>query len=326
MQLLIPPHMAGYDLTRAPGPQNHGGGVGVKYARMQQALSTLYPAERISSLEDVTADTVIVDWLWFGYQGFHTRADAIDAFIQKGIRNVMLCGSETNVLCWQPQLLTKLLKSVRWVTHNCEYQRQMYRSAGIYDSHYLCDPVPERLFYPAQKAARLIASGQVSWQKRSEAVSQLFMLLKGSGIETCYLGSATLWGDKESEVAQADRFRLERDIEQAADIFHRNVPQAEMAYWTNTAQHYVHVAYHDCSSQGMQEAALAGAVLWGLQHPICAERPVFMFDTIEELADGLIHFPTPQLSIRAEEVHTFAHKSWSMEAFERQFTRIVQGT
>lgn len=163
---------------------------------------------------------------------------------------------------------------------------------------------------------------------------RLFELLRHSGIETCYAGSATTWGDKTSALGQdfhspersKDRFRLQQDLEDVTDVFLGDVTQATAARYSNSAWYHVHVAHHDCSCQNQQEAALGGAVLWGLAHPLSAERPVFWESSVEALSESILSYQqTFDAAQHSQEVYDFAMANWSYDAFEAQFKRIVGG-
>ena len=320
MRLLYPEAVSRFDIARAPGMTNAGGGMGTKASRVEEVLRQRYPdVRRVSALEEVDSDAVIVDALWFvnDYEG------KVESFLNRKFRFSMLYGSQECILSWPAKYRAQLLAGITCVTHNCEYQRAMYRSCGIFHSQYLCDPVPEHIFYAAPKVQRVFASGQISWEKNTRALIELYRALQGSGIETCYMGSATMWGENVSSSAMSMRYRLESELQSVTDIFHGNLSQAEVAKVSNTSMHHVHVAHYDCSCQNQQEAALGGAVLWGLKHPINMERPVFAYAKPRECAKAMrLFIDTNQKSTQVRE---FAERNWSYAAFLRQFDKILQG-
>lgn len=322
MDILVPASVAQYDLSRPPGNANPGGGVGVKYARVEEVLQRRSPSvRRVSALESIRSDFVIVDPLWFNWNNRDNREEKLEAFLQMAFPHVLLYGSEQNLLRWPARLREKLVSQVSWITHNCRYQRDMFRACGIYQSQYLCDPVPEHIFYPVQKERRIYASGQISWEKNTEALIEVFLYLQGSGIETCYIGSASTWGDGDCPAADMRRQELASELEEVTDVFLGNVSQAVAARWANSSLYHLHVATHDCSCQNQQEAALGGAVLWGLQHPINGERPVFWYKSTAEVAEAILSY---QHTRQAQDIASLAQSNWSYEAFLRQFDRILQ--
>ena len=87
----------------------------------------------------------------------------------------------------------------------------------------------------------------------------------------------------------------------------------------------MHVAQYDCSCQNQQEAALGGAVLWGLTHPLGAERPVFWYKSPVEVAEAIcLYEETLEAKQRSQDVYDFAMAQWSYEAFLRQFDKILR--
>lgn len=323
MNLLVPESVARFDLSRAPGMTNPGGGMGTKYARAEEVLSRRYPTvRRVWELEQIDTSSVIVDALWFPGE----MEEKIDAFLARGFRFSMLYGSQENLLSWPERLRQKLLSDIDVITHNCEYQRAMYRSVGIYHSQFLCDAVPEEVFSPAPKEPRIFASGQISTEKNTPALIELFYWLQDLDIQTCYMGSATLWGESVSSSAVSERYQLQAELESVTDEFHGNLSQAQVARISNTSAYHVHVAHYDCSCQNQQEAALGGAVLFGLGHPINAERPVMGALSIEGLVDAIttVHTVGEGQAYQAE-IHEHALRHWSYEAFLGQFDKILQG-
>ena len=324
MRILVPEAVAQFDLRMPVGNRNPGGGMSVKYARVEEALRQRYPdVRRVSTLAEVETESVIVDALWF----LDNLASKVDAFLTRKFRFAMLYGSQECLLTWPNKHRVKLLSGIDVITHNCDYQRAMYRACGIHHSQFLCDPVPEHVFYPAPKVPRIFASGQISIEKNTPALIALFEMLQGSGIETGYLGSATMWGETVSSASVAMRYRLQSELEAVTDTFMGNLSQAEVARISNASAYHVHVAHYDCSCQNQQEAAMGGAVLFGLRHPINAERPVMQCHEISELAASIIkvHGIDDGRPLGEEAVHEYAMSHWSYAAFLSQFDRILQG-
>ncbi len=328
LTLLVPDVAARYTLERPPGPRNPGGGVGVKYARMEQMLSEAYHVHRTADLNTVATDFVIVEPLWFvWFENQRADADAInnrlEAFLKRMFRNILVCGSEHELFLWPAKRRQRLVTAATWITHNCTYLRRLFQACGIPNSRLLCDAVPEHVFYPVQKQNRIYAASHISWQKQTHALIALYRALADTDIETVYMGSAQTWGDNTSHTAQMQRFQLEAELREVTDIFLGDVRQDTVAYYANSSMHHVHVAHHDTCCQNQQEAALGGATLWGLNHPINTERPVHQFQTPAGLIDALRN-AKPRFR-HNEEVHDYALKHFSYAAVLSQFHHIVRG-
>ena len=62
IDILVPKAIVGFDAQKPVGDSNAGGGMGIKYARVEEALLHRYPSvSRISRLDKVTADVVMID-------------------------------------------------------------------------------------------------------------------------------------------------------------------------------------------------------------------------------------------------------------------------
>ena len=325
IDILLPETIASFSMSKPPGPENPTAGMGMKYARVQEVLSRRYKVRRVSELSEVSEDFVIVDPVWFNSNP-HERADA---FLQCGFGRVLLYGSEQSLAKLPASVRLRLADEATWVTHNTQYLQKLHQVMGISDSWYLCDPVPEHVFYPAKKEFRVYASGQISREKSIPLLIEIFGYLAPTNIETCYIGSASLWGAEPLVASRKSQMLLERELRAVTDTFLGNISQAEVAYWTNTSMMHVHVAQHDCSCQNQQEAALGGAILFGMTHPLNRERPVHAFKSASECAvaiqEQLKHPKVAGVTYGRTRIveHALAH--WSYAAFDTQFENLLRG-
>ena len=194
LKFLIPAQFMNYDLLKPPSFANTGSGVGVKYARIEEAGSPYYNCESVSDTSAVEmGDIVFADWLWFcATQGKGIIDQVKDFIVMQNPKCIY--GSECCVVTWPQQLIRQLVQNVNIITHNTEYQKSLYQTINIYNSRFLCDPVPEEIFSPhPRKKRRLVAVGQISRAKRSEAVLEIFTSLKDTGVERCYVGGSLVW-------------------------------------------------------------------------------------------------------------------------------------
>ena len=143
IDLLVTESSSRYDVLAPPGDNNSGGGMGVKYARVCEVLSRQHAVRRVYRLEDIQSDFVIADATWFVWDNPQDINNAVQSFVECGFPRVLLYGSEHSFMSFPSLLRDALTDACTWVTHNCKYQRNLYRMCGIYDSVYLCDPVPE---------------------------------------------------------------------------------------------------------------------------------------------------------------------------------------
>ena len=154
--------------------------------------------------------------------------------------------------------------------------------------YFLCDPIPEEIFVPsARKVKRLVMVGQTSEAKRSDATVKIFRDLKSSGVETCYIGGSTVWGDKAGK--KDSQFHYQ--IQQVADKFVENATQQEVADIINESAYYAHVARHDVASSSMQENIVVQNIIFGLTHPVLRERTSYRYSDASLLASAVAEYP-----------------------------------
>jgi len=324
IDFLIPETHVTYDLTKKNGTNNPGGGIAVKYARVIEAAEPYWEAKRVSETEEITSDIVLVDWQWFVNRDREEIIEATKAFLQLDVRLKILYGSDLTIIK-APRKIRELVlegghgrSGVDIVTHNSEYQRNLYKAAGIHDSTLLIDPTPEHLFYPAEKHNRVIAIGQVGWYKRTDLVIKTFHKLTLKGIETCYVGGKNTWGDN---VPTAQDVELHEQLKDLADIFIENASTTETAYWTNTSKYYIHVSHHDCSNQAGQENMMAGNLIYGLTHPINRERYGWVHDTTQEIADSITK--TTDFEKESKTTRKVARRKYSYATWRHQLGTLL---
>ena len=325
INILLPKAVAQYDMSRPPGFDNPTCGMGLKYARVEEALRLRYPnVRRVWDVDQVNADVVIVDPLWFKHGERDTRLQVLDEFLRQNYGCVLLFGAEQFLMVMPDELRRRLLPNVTWVTHCSRYQQHVFRTRGIHNSTYLSDPIPE-IFAPGTKVSRVYTASQVNWEKRTNHLIEIYAALQYTPIETVFVGSATMWGEHISNIERGVRFRLQSDLESVCNTFVGNAAAQEVSVWANTSMHHVHVGQHDVSSPNQQEAALSGCVLWGMGHPLNEERPVYQYRHAREIVDAMLKMERSEWQKRSEMVREFALRHWSYEAFLTQFARLLQG-
>ena len=322
LKFLIPPDFANFDLLKPMGPGNLGGGVALKYARVEEAGTPCFNCKRISLTNEIQPDDIVfVDWMWFCVIKDDAQpVDRVKAFIEIPNHKIIY-GSEFCVSSMPRQLITSAVEKADMVLHNSNQLRNLYRTIGIHDSWFLSDPVPP-IFAPSMfKTPRLICVGQISEAKNTEAAITIFEGLEGTGIERYFLGGMSLWGDIPEDKGV---IALQNRVRDAADVFIENGTQEEVAKACNGATFYAHFAIHDVSSYAGQENMSAGNIVFGLTHPILRERTQLRFDTPESLTKAIADY-----SLDAEDYHAdvketlrLAHK-WSYEAWRVQMSDVL---
>ena len=324
LKFLLPAEFVDYDLLKPPGPNNIGGGVGVKYARIEEAGGEDYRCTRISDTGAVEEDDIVfADWLWFCATDGKSISDQVKAFIE--LKNPKcVYGSELCVLTWPQNVLQRLIESANLITHNTEYQRRLYHVIGIYNSRFLCDPIPKPLFPPSlhKKHRRLMCVGQISEAKRSNAVVEIFERLEGSEVERAYIGGCMAWGSAYPHKKSA---QLHNQIKSVSDVFVENATQGEMAAIIAESAFYAHVSYHDVASSSCQENMSVGNITFGLTHPVLRERTPYRFETPSSLAEAVMGYPFQSEAHQADMEKTVAVAAqWSYAAWQEQIAAILR--
>ena len=324
LKFLLPSQFSSYDLLNPPGPHNRGGGVGVKYARIEEAGGDAYDCQRISDVQDVgPEDIVFADWLWFCSTGGKSIVDQVKSFIELPSPRCVY-GSELCVLTWPQNVLQRLVEHTDLITHNTAYQRNLYEVIGIYNSRFLCDPVPAPAFAPSaqKKRRRLVCMGQISEAKRSDAVVEIFERLEGSEVERCYIGGCMAWGTYYQDKRSG---QLHKQIESLSDLFIENATQQEATEIINESSFYAHVSYHDVASSSNQENMAAGNIVFGLMHPVLRERTKYRFAKPEALAEAVVKYPFQTEKHQEAMKQTVSSAAdWSYEAWQEQIDAILR--
>ena len=201
---LTHPKFLNYDPSILPSSQGGGGGMATKTYRVLEALRDVYPRTRgICDASEITADTVLIEPLRFTLpmEGYDDREyENVEKLIH-GLRNhesrkILYC-SELTLMRMPHHLREQVVGLSDVVTANCKFQANVFKYVNVHTNHILCDPVPDvflsRLSYRERKP-RLVATGNVSWQKNAPQVTEVFKGLKGA-VKRVYVGSASLWYD-----------------------------------------------------------------------------------------------------------------------------------
>ena len=199
LKFLIPSHFVPFNLLQAMGPKNVGGGVALKYARIEEAGHPDFVCKRISSVTEVDpGDIVFADWMWFCVFPDDDKEsapiDQVKAFVELPNRKIIY-GSEFCVCTLPRNLIGQAIDGADMILHNCQHLRRLYRAVGIFDSRFLCDPIPQVFTPSILKTRKVVCVGLISEAKNTQAAASLFEQLKGTGVETVFIGGKSLWGE-----------------------------------------------------------------------------------------------------------------------------------
>ena len=330
---LTHPKFLNYDPSVLPSSQGGGGGMGTKTYRVLEALRDVYPrTQGICDASEITADTVLIEPLRFtlptesyGDKEYETVEQLIYTLRACKSKKILYC-SELTLMRMPHFLREQVLGVCDCVTANCKFQANVFKYVGVHTSHILCDPVPDvflsRLSYKERKP-RLVATGNVSWQKNAPQVTEVFKGLKGA-VERVYVGSASLWYDASEEegpqrlqeelYANTDRVVHEATTDQIAEEF-RN---ARFGFWC---------AYHDTFATGAQEMMMSGIPVVAAKHGLASEIPVWSASGVRtqvEAIKRLLNETDESLEKQSERISKWADENVSYAAFQGQLKEVLR--
>ena len=330
---LTHPRFLNYDSSILPSNQGGGGGMGTKTYRVLEALRDVYPrTQGICDASEITADTVLIEPLRFslttegyGDREYENAEQLIDGLRNHESRKILYC-SELTLMRMPHDLREQVVGLSDCITANCKFQENVFKYVNVNTSHILCDPVPEvflsRLSYRERKP-RLVATGNVSWQKNTPQVTEVFKGLKGV-VERVYVGSASLWYTALEEegpqrlqdelYANTDRVVQEATTEQIACEF-RN---ARFGFWC---------AFHDTFATGAQEMMMSGMPVVAAKHGLASEIPAWSASGVRaqvEAIKRLANETDESLDEQSDRISKWAIENVSYAAFQGQLKEVLR--
>ena len=330
---LTHPKFLNYDPSVLPSSQGGGGGMGTKTYRVLEALRDVYPrTQGICDASEITADTVLIEPLRFTLttEGYGDREyENVEQLIH-GLRNhksrkILYCSELT--LMRMPHLLREQVVGLSdVVTANCKFQANVFKYVNVHTNHILCDPVPDvflsRLSYKERKP-RLVATGNVSWQKNAPQVTEVFKGLKGA-VERVYVGSASLWYTALEEEGPQ---RLQEELYANTDRVVHEATTAEIAREFQNARFGFWCAYHDTFATGAQEMMMSGMPVVAAKHGLASEIPAWSASGVRaqvEAIKRLANETDESLEEQSERISKWAVENVSYAAFQGQLKEALR--
>ena len=192
--------------------------------------------------------------------------------------------------------------------------------------HILCDPVPD-VFLSRQafreRKPRLVATGNVSWQKNAPQVTEVFKALRGV-LERVYVGSASLWYDASDEPGPQ---RLQEELYENTDRVVREATTEQIAREFQSARFGYWCAFHDTFATGAQEMIYSGLPVVAAKHGLASEIPVWSASGVRAQVEAirkLVNEPDESLEEQSETVSKWAAENVSYAAFQRQLKEVLR--
>lgn len=312
-----------YDLSLLPEQQGQGGGMPVKTARVLSVLGKRYFVKGISKVTDATAPLLLIEPLRFHlYEEDEDIFELLSLLKSHPSKKILYC-SEMALLRLEPSVLDELLSCIDIITCNCLYQANMFRYIGVKPDAILTDPIPCDVFKLSsdRHKKRVIATGNISWQKNAEYLIEIFSELQALSVETCYIGSANLWG----KTSDPFNLNLEKALKAVTTYYHASLTQAETAEVMRSCSVGLWTAWHECFGMGLAELMASGLYCWMFPHGLRDERPGLDLD-FDSTADAALaiaqSIDTPPECL-SQTSRDWAVENVSYEAFLDQFESII---
>ena len=330
---LTHPKFLNYDPSILPSSQGGGGGMGTKTYRVLEALRDVYPrTQGICDASEITADTVLIEPLRFtlttedyGDREYENVEQLIHGLRNHKSRKILYCSELT--LMRMPHLLREQVVGLSdVVTANCKFQANVFKYVNVNTNHILCDPVPDvflsRLNYKERKP-RLVATGNVSWQKNAPQVTEVFKGLKGA-VERVYVGSASLWYTALEEEGPQ---RLQEELYANTDRVVREATTSQIAEEFQNARFGFWCAYHDTFATGAQEMMMSGMPVVAAKHGLASEIPAWSASGVRaqvEAIKRLANETDESLEEQSERISKWARENVSYAAFQGQLKEVLR--
>ena len=330
---LTHPKFLNYDPSILPSSQGGGGGMGTKTYRVLEALRDVYPrTQGICDSGEITADTILIEPLRFTLptkryednRNYESVEELIHGLRNHKSRKVLYC-SELTLMRMPHFLREQVLGLCDCVTANCKFQANVFKYVNVNTNHILCDPVPDvflsRLTYRERKP-RLVATGNVSWQKNAPQVTEVFKGLKGA-VERVYVGSASLWYTALEEEGPR---RLQEELYANTDRVVREATTDQIAREFQNARFGFWCAFHDTFATGAQEMIMSGMPVVASKHGLASEIPAWSASGVRAQVEAIKRLASEtdeSLEGQSKRISKWAVENVSYGAFQGQLKEVL---
>ena len=312
-----------------------GGGIHVKTYSVLEALKQVYPRTRgIADSSEIQADTVLIEPMRFALpiiagdgadRDYENNHALLTGLKECKSRKVLFC-TEFSLLRMAPALRNEVVKVCDLVTTSFEFQRRLFKYININSNHILRDPIsPMFLGNTDYKNRRteVIATGNVSWEKNSQQVIEVFKALKGV-VKRVYVGSASFWYDATNDPLQQ---RLQEELYKHTDEVVKECTLQQLAARFQQSRFGLWVAWHDTTATAVHEMLASGMLVTAAKHGLASEIPVWSASGVSSQVEAikrLLGESDAALDEESKRASKWIKENASYEAFHKQVQQVLK--
>ena len=313
-------HYARYDPYKSPLEQGGSGGMQSKTYRTLEALQSYFPGSRVvTEVDEIKQSVVLIEPIRFTLGDF----DSIEKLKWVEAKKIAF-GGEFAPLRMSVSERHRFLEHVDTVTYHSRFLKDLFRYIGIramYPLTEVVSPIFEPGDNPGNRERRIVAMGNISWEKNSARVIEVFKQLKGD-CERVYIGSGSLWGEDVSK-----NRALEDALFDNCDTIISNATPTEVAAELQKSKVGFWCAIHDAWSNSVHEMIASGVPVVASCHGLAAELPVARAIDIGvqvKLIRQILDMPTEDYIAKAKSLHAWSQDNTSHNVFIKQLQHILK--
>ena len=174
-----------------------------------------------------------------------------------------------------------------------------------------------------ERASQIVALGNISWQKNTQQLVQLFKALKGT-VKRVYVGSHSLWRSADQD---ASAIRLQNELYEHCDKVVPECTISELAKLLYQSRYGAWVATHDTTSTGTISMLRAGIPVVAAAHGYSDEIPTRTARGLGaqvQAVEDMLAMDDEEMGVWSDHVAEWCEKNVSYPAFIDQLNRVIR--
>lgn len=324
LQFLTLENYAGYDLEKLPSENPQGGGMSMKWARIEALCNHYFIDYELNTAHDGISDDagLVMDvdyvyhlWRTGGFEAF------MDWLVNRQSRTVLMCTTRM-ALRMPKNVLVGVVNECSAVGSSCKFVQRLLRYHGV-SSQLFVDPILDSYSENAvgvERENRVIATGQISWFKNTRQVIDVFTALKDSPIRTMYVGGAGFWSN---HFVNDSSMSMQHELERICDEYIEEATESEFAKLLYGSRFGLWCAWHDCSAYSLFEMMYAGVIPVCVPHGLADDLDVRTFDSADKMAEAILELSDEDTSRESEALSVITRKRSGERSFLDQLRKLL---